>query len=53
MIITGYKKLDSPVDEEELKEFLYKTVSLIAWLNATPLQAYYDGIIVELSSQFQ
>ena len=51
MIITGYKDLGSPVDEEEMKEFLYETSPLIVGLNATPLQTYSGGIIDLSSSQ--
>ena len=51
MAVTGYKKLNSPVDEEEMKEFLYETAPLIVGLNATPLQTYTGGIIDKTSSQ--
>ena len=51
MIITGYKKLNSPADEEEMKEFLYETAPLIVGLNGTPLQTYSGGIIDKTSSE--
>ena len=37
IIITGYKRLSAPADEEEMKEFLYETSPLVVGLNATPL----------------
>ena len=57
MKITGYKKLGSssstwsPVDEEEVKEFLYETGPLAVALNANPLQTYSGGILDKTSSQ--
>ena len=51
MIITGYKALPSPADEEEMKEFLYETSPLIVGLNGTPLQTYSGGIIDKTSSE--
>ena len=51
MKVTGYKKLNSPCDEDEMKEFLYETAPLIVGLNATPLQTYTGGIIDKTSSQ--
>ena len=51
MIVTGYKKLGSswskwsPVDEDEIKEFLYITVPLAIALNGDPLQTYVSGVI--------
>ncbi len=50
MKVTGYVKLGdsteefSPVDEDEIKEFLYETGPLAIALNATPLQLYMGGI---------
>jgi len=49
--VTGYKKLGSsyetwsPVDEDEIKEFLYETGPLAIALNANPLQTYVSGIL--------
>ena len=57
MKITGYKKLGSststwsPVDEDEIKEFLYETGPLAVALNANPLQTYTGGILDKTSSQ--
>ena len=57
MKITGYKKLGSssstwsPVDEDEIKEFLYETCVLAVALNADPLQTYSSGILDKTSSQ--
>ena len=57
MQITGYTKLGSssstwsPVDEEEIKEFLYETGPLAVALNANPLQTYSSGILDKTSSQ--
>ena len=51
MAVTGLKRLNSPVDEEEMKEFLYETAPLIVGINATPLQTYSGGIIDKSSSQ--
>ena len=57
MTITGYKKLGSssstwdPVDEDEIKEFLYETGPLAVALNANPLQTYTGGILDKTSSQ--
>ena len=51
MKVTGYKKLGSsystwsPVDEGEIKEFLYQTGPLAIVLNAAPLQTYSSGIL--------
>ena len=51
MKVTGYVKLGdgtdtfSPVDEGEMKEFLYQTGPLAVALNATPLQLYTGGIV--------
>ena len=42
--------LAHPVDENEIKEFLYETGPLIAALNAEPLKDYTGGI-VDLSSR--
>ena len=58
MKVTGWKKLGSststwsPVDEDEMKEFLYETGPLSIALNANPLQTYTGGIIYKTSSQF-
>jgi cathepsin F len=49
--VTGYVKLGSssstwsPVDEDEVKEFLYETGPLAIALNANPLQTYTGGIL--------
>ena len=51
MIVTGYKKLNYPADEEEMKEFLYETSPLIVGLNGNPLQTYSGGIIDKTSSE--
>ena len=57
MKVTGYKKLGSstsnwtPVDEGEIKEFLYETGPLAIALNASPLHLYTGGIIDKTSSQ--
>ena len=57
MTITGYTKLGSssstwdPVDEDEIKEFLYETGPLAVALNANPLQTYSSGILDKTSSQ--
>ena len=57
MKVTGYKKLGSsastwsPVDEDEIKEFLYETGPLAIALNANPLQTYIGGILDKTSSQ--
>ena len=51
MKVTGYKKLNYPADEEEMKEFLYETSPLIVGLNGTPLQTYSGGIIDKTSSE--
>ena len=51
MKVTGYKKLGSsystwsPVDEDEIKEFLYTTGPLAIALNADPLQTYSSGVL--------
>ena len=52
MKVTGYVKLGdsvdeefSPVDEVEMKEFLYQNGPLAIALNATPLQLYMGGIV--------
>ena len=51
MKVTGWVKLGtggpeefSPVDEGEMKEYLYQTGPLAIALNATPLQFYFGGI---------
>ena len=41
----------SPVDEDEIKEFLYETGPLAVALNANPLQTYSSGILDKTSSQ--
>ena len=57
MKVTGWKKLGSststwsPVDEEEIKEFLYENGPLAIALNANPLQTYSGGILDKTSSQ--
>ena len=57
MTITGYKKLGSsastwsPVDEDEVKEFLYATGPLAIALNANPLQTYVSGILDKTAAQ--
>ena len=57
MKVTGYTKLGSssstwsPVDEGEIKEFLYETGPLAIALNADPLQTYTGGILDKSSSQ--
>ena len=57
MRVTGYKKLGSswstfsPVDEDEIKEFLYETGPLAIALNAKMLQTYSSGIIDATSTQ--
>ena len=58
MRVTGYKKLKgatsdfwSPVNEDEVKEFLYETGPLAIALNADPLQTYSSGILDRSSSQ--
>ena len=57
MRVTGYTKLGSssstwsPVDEGEIKEFLYQTGPLAVALNADPLQTYSNGIIDKSSSE--
>ena len=57
MKITGYIKLGSssstwsPVDEDEIKEFLYETGPLAAALNANPLQTYTGGILDKKTSE--
>ena len=57
MKVTGWKKLGfssstwSPVDEDEIKEFLYETAPLSIALNADPLKTYTGGIIDRTSSQ--
>ena len=45
MRIIGYKKLPSPADEDEVKEFLYETAPLAIALNANPLQTYSSGVL--------
>ena len=51
MKVTGYVKLGkssqtwSPVDEDEIKEFLYKTGPLAIALNANLLHSYTGGVI--------
>ena len=57
MKVTGYIKLGSssstfsPVDEDEMKEFLYENGLLSVGLNANPLQTYTEGIIDVPSSE--
>ena len=57
MKVTGWKKLGSststwsPVDEDEIKEFLYEIGPLAVALNANPLQTYTGGILDKTSSQ--
>ena len=57
MKVTGYKKLGSssstfsPVDEDEVKEFLYSTGPLAIALNANPLQTYVSGILDKTTAQ--
>ena len=57
MKVTGYKKLGqssstwSPVDEDEIKEFLYETGPLAVALNADILQTYTGGVIDVSSSK--
>ena len=57
MKVTGYTKWGSssstwsPVDEGEIKEFLYETGPLAIALNADPLQTYTGGILDKSSSQ--
>ena len=57
MTVTGYKKLGSsystfsPVDEDEVKEFLVQTGPLAVALNANPLQRYTSGILDATSAQ--
>ncbi len=57
MKVTGWKKLGSststwsPVDEEEIKEFLYETGPLAAGINANGLQTYTSGVIDKTSTQ--
>ena len=51
MKVTGYTKLGdpsttwSPVDEDEVKEFLFETGPLAVALNANPLQTYTGGVL--------
>ena len=47
----GTKSTWSPVDEDEIKEFLYETGPLAVALNANPLQTYSSGILDKTSSQ--
>lgn len=57
MRVTGYKKLGtswstwSPVDEDEIKEFLYENGPLAIALNGNCLQTYISGIIDLSESQ--
>ena len=57
MKVTGYKKLGkssstwSPVDEDEIKEFLYGAGPLAVALNADILQTYTGGVIDVPSSE--
>ena len=57
MKVTGFVKLGkssstwAPVDEEEIKEFLYETGPLAVALNANILQTYTGGVIDIPSSQ--
>lgn len=51
LVVTGWEKLGdpdetwSPVDEDEIKEYLYAKGPLAIALNADPLQYYSSGII--------
>ena len=51
MKIIGFKKLPSPADEDEVKEFLYETAPLSIALNANALQTYSSGVIDKTSAQ--
>ena len=57
MKVTGYRKLGrststwSPVDEEEIKEFLYETNPLSVALNANLLVYYTGGVLDVPASQ--
>ena len=57
MKVTGYRKLGrststwSPVDEEEIKEFLYETNPLSVALNANLLVYYTEGVLDVPASQ--
>ena len=52
MKVTGYFKLGSsstifsPVDEDEIKEYLYQTGPLAIALNGNPLMSYESGVIM-------
>jgi cathepsin F len=57
MTVTGYVKLGSsastwsPVDEDEVKDFLVETGPLAIALNANPLQTYTGGVLDLTKSQ--
>jgi len=57
VVVTGWEKLGdpdetwSPVDEDEIKEYLYAKGPLAIALNADPLQFYWGGIINKSKSQ--
>ena len=57
MIVTGYIKLGSssyelePIDEEQIKEFLYETGPICAGINGDPLKYYSSGIFDKSSTQ--
>ena len=57
VVFDGWEKLGdpdetwSPVDEDEIKEYLYEKGPLAIALNADPLQYYYSGIINYSASQ--
>ena len=57
MIVTGYIKLGSssyelePIDEEQIKEFLYETGPICAGINGDHLKYYSSGIFDKSSTQ--
>ena len=57
VVVVGWEKLGdpdetwSPVDEDEIKEYLYAKGPLAIALNADPLQFYWGGIINKSKSQ--
>ena len=57
MIVTGYIKLGSssyelePIDEEQIKEFLYETGPICAGINGDSLSSYTGGIFDKSSTQ--
>ena len=57
VVVVGWEKLGdpdetwSPVDEDEIKEYLYAKGPLAIALNADPLQFYWGGIINKTKSQ--